>query len=316
MANVVLHVSMEQIHKLKSYYHPFLRENKPPGSVFSAKLPECTITAYNSGKVLFQGKAAEKEASHWQTAKNEGSIRIEKQEKKHAFHPPISIQEQSVIGSDEVGTGDYFGPITVAAVYVSSEQIPRLKELGVKDSKTLSDRSIAAIASQLITIVPYSLLTLHNEKYNELQQAGMNQGKMKAILHNRAITNVMNKIDRKPDGILIDQFTEPEQYFHYLQSEPDVVKNVYFAANAEQIHISVAAASILARYRFLQEIDALSKKCGMHLPKGAGKQVDEAAAALIIEKGETILRTCAKLHFANTQKAKKLAEQMRNDANN
>src|SRR5690606_12492920 len=222
-----LHVSMEQISKLKSYYNPFLRENKPNGSVFSAKLPDCTITAYKSGKVLFQGKAAEKEASIWQTALSDGSSRLEKLEKKHAWSPPISIQEQSVIGSDEVGTGDYFGPITVAAVYVSREQIPRLKEFGVKDSKTLSERSIAAIASQLITIVPYSLLTLHNEKYNELQQAGMNQEKMKAILHNRAISNVMNKIARKPDGILIDQFTEPEQYFHYLQSEPDVVNDVY-----------------------------------------------------------------------------------------
>lgn len=308
MSNVVLHLSMEQIEKLKSHYRPFLRENKPAGSIFAAKLPDCTITAYQSGKVLFQGKAAEKEAGIWQT--NDVNPR-EKQEKQHKWFPPASIQYESVIGSDEVGTGDYFGPITVAAAFVSSEQIPLLKELGVKDSKTLSDASIISIAKQLISIIPYSLLTLHNEKYNELQEAGMNQGKMKAVLHNRAIVNVMNKIAQKHDSILIDQFAEPEQYFRYLHSERNVVKDVYLATNAEQLHISVAAASIIARYRFLQEIDALSKTCGMHLPKGAGKPVDEAAAKLIIEKGEHILRQCAKLHFANTEKAKKLAEQIR-----
>lgn len=309
MAHVVLHLSMEQMEKLKSYYDPFLRENKPAGSIFVAKLPDCTITAYRTGKVLFQGKAAEKEASVWQS---DSTDRSEKQKKQHNWLPPASIQNESVIGSDEVGTGDYFGPITVAAAFVSREQIPLLTELGVKDSKTLSDASIITIAKQLISIIPYSLLTLHNEKYNELQEAGMNQGKMKAMLHNRAIINVMNKIERKHDSILIDQFTEPEQYFRYLQSDQNVVKDVYFATNAEQLHISVAAASILARYRFLQEIDALSKKCGMPLPKGAGNPVDKTAAKLIIEKGENLLRQCAKLHFANTEKAKKLANRMRN----
>jgi len=312
MSNVVLHLSMEQIEKLKNHYHPFLRENKPAGSIFAAKLPDCTITAYQSGKVLFQGKAAETEAGIWQT---DDVNRLEKPKKQHKWFPPASIQYESVIGSDEVGTGDYFGPITVAAAFVSREQIPFLQELGVKDSKTLSDASIISIAKQLISIIPYSLLTLHNEKYNELQEAGMNQGKMKAMLHNRAIVNVIEKIGGKYDHILIDQFTEPEHYFRYLDSEQNVVKDIYFATNAEQIHISVAAASILARYRFLQEIDALSKKCGIELPKGAGKPVDESAARLIIEKGENILRKCAKLHFANTEKAKKLARQIRNLSN-
>lgn len=309
MANVVLQFSNEQMDKLKSYYNSFLHENKPAGSIFVAKLPNCTITAYRSGKVLFQGKAAEKEAAAWQ---GKTTLASPKPIKQHAWSPPASIQEESVIGSDEVGTGDYFGPITVAAAFVSRDQIPLLKELGVKDSKTLSDDAIITMAKQLSAIIPYSLLTLQNEKYNELQQSGMNQGKMKAMLHNRAILNVINKIEHKYDSILIDQFTEPEHYFRYIHSEQEVAKDVYFATNAENLHISVAAASILARYRFLQEIDALSKKCGLTLPKGAGKPVDEAAAKLILNKGVNMLRQCAKLHFANTEKAIKLANQIRN----
>ncbi|PGZ07074.1 ribonuclease HIII, partial [Bacillus thuringiensis] len=79
--------------------------------------------------------------------------------------PPASIGTMSIAGSDEVGTGDYFGPMTVVAVYVDAKQIPLLKELGVKDSKNLNDAQITAIAKQLLHVVPYSSLVLHNEKY-------------------------------------------------------------------------------------------------------------------------------------------------------
>ena len=77
--------------------------------------------------------------------------------------PPASISTMSIVGFDEVGTGDFFGPMTVVAVYVDAKQIPLLKELGVKDSKNLNDDQITAIAKQLLHVVPYSSLVLHNE---------------------------------------------------------------------------------------------------------------------------------------------------------
>jgi len=80
-----------------------------------------------------------------------------------------------------VGTGDFFGPITVVAAYVRREDIPVLKELGVQDSKNLKDDKIIEIAKQLVTFVPHSLLTLHNEKYNQMQMKDMSQGKLKAL---------------------------------------------------------------------------------------------------------------------------------------
>ena len=49
------------------------------------------------------------------------------------------------IGSDEVGTGDYFGPIVVTASYVNKSDITFLEELGVKDSKKLTDKKIIKI---------------------------------------------------------------------------------------------------------------------------------------------------------------------------
>lgn len=308
MSTVVIKVANEQMKKIKAHYEKYITNQTPTGSLFLAKYPGCTITAYKSGKVMFQGKNAELESEKWMTDAIPNEKKVAKT-KRHKWSPPEAIDTLSIIGSDEVGTGDYFGPITVAAAFVHKSKLPLVKELGVKDSKHLSDTQITTIAKDLIHTVPYSLLVLHNEKYNELQRNGMSQGKMKAMLHNRALQNVMGKIDGDYDGILIDQFASPDVYFRYLSSEKKAVTSVYFATGAESVHLSVAAASIIARYSFLKEMEKLSEKTGVMLPKGAGKQVDETAAKLIIKKGEDVLTSCAKLHFANTRKAIELAKQ-------
>ncbi len=217
-----------------------------------------------------------------------------------------------MIGSDEVGTGDYFGPITVACAYADKTKLSLMKELGVKDSKDLKDPQIIEIAKLLIKTIPYSLLVLKNEKYNQMQEKGMSQGKMKALLHNQAISNLLRKMNGvKPEAILIDQFAEPGIYFKHLSGRDIVKEKTFFSTKAESIHLSVAAASIIARYSFLIEMDKLSREAGMTIPKGAGPHVDEATAKLIINKGEGALRTFTKLHFANTQKAKRLVERKR-----
>lgn len=66
-----------------------------------------------------------------------------------AFQPPMTLFSASHIGSDEAGIGDYFGPITAGAAYITQERIPELKQIGVKDSKSLSDEEILAIAKEI-----------------------------------------------------------------------------------------------------------------------------------------------------------------------
>ncbi|WP_066292613.1 ribonuclease HIII [Bacillus sp. FJAT-29937] len=306
MSNIVLVKALNEIAEMKLYYHRFLSDKNPPGSIFAAKTPTCAITAYKSGKVLFQGSGSVEESAKWgEPNKPSSSI---KKESTQLNHLPKNISSLSVIGSDEVGTGDYFGPITVVAAYVNKDQIPLLKELGVRDSKDLNDEKIVGIAKVIKDIVPYSLLTLHNEKYNKLQQSGMSQGKMKALLHNQAIGHLLKKIaPQAPEAILIDQFAKEEVYYSYLKKESVVQrKNVYFSTKAEGIHLAVAAASILARYAFIKHFDNLSKAAGFKITKGAGAKVDEAAARLIHEKGIECLPAFVKLHFANTEKAKRL----------
>ncbi|MBG9545405.1 ribonuclease HIII [Cytobacillus firmus] len=306
MSQVVLLKKASEISKMKAHYSGSLNDKQPPGSVFAAKVPGCSITAYKSGKVLFQGRGCEAEAKKWgDTAR---SAQLSKKTSPAAANLPENISSLSVIGSDEVGTGDYFGPITVVAAYVKKDQIPLLKELGVKDSKNLGDEKIIEIAKQIKDIVPHSLLTLHNEKYNKLQQSGMSQGKIKALLHNQAIGHVLGKISpEKPEAILIDQFAKEEIYFNYLKNQQTIQRErVFFSTKAEGIHLAVAAASILARYAFVHHFENLSTKAGFRLTKGAGPKVDEAAARLIKEKGREALPSFVKLHFANTEKAMKL----------
>ncbi|PWW17257.1 ribonuclease HIII [Cytobacillus oceanisediminis] len=306
MSQVVLLKKANEISEMKTYYSRYLNDKQPPGSIFAAKVPSCSITAYKSGKVLFQGSGSEAEAKKW--GDTAGSAQPSKKKSPAAANLPENISSLSVIGSDEVGTGDYFGPITVVAAYVKKEQIPLLKELGVKDSKNLGDEKIIEIAKQIKDIVPHSLLTLHNEKYNKLQQSGMSQGKIKALLHNQAIGHVLGKIaPEKPEAILIDQFAKEEVYYNYLKNQQTIQRErVFFSTKAEGIHLAVASASILARYAFVRHFENLSKQAGFTLTKGAGPKVDEAAARLIKEKGNEALPAFVKLHFANTEKAMKL----------
>nr|WP_256595507.1 ribonuclease HIII [Listeria grayi] len=296
-------VSKEKLGELHTYYQSFLLPKLPNGAVFAAKKNGITITAYKSGKVMFQGNLAEKEAAKWGTANTTAS-----KAKPTIAGLPVNFAQKNVVGSDEVGTGDYFGPITVCAAYVSSEMMPQLTALGVRDSKDMRDPEILTVAEKIIPFVPHSVLICPNGKYNALQQSGMNQGKMKAILHNRAIENVLKKLaPLHPDAILIDQFAEKGVYYRYLANEPSIMReNVYFATKAEGHHLAVAAASIIARYRFVKAFEEIQQQVGLPLTKGAGAKVDAEAAEIIRRFGSEKLSQIAKLHFANTEKAKRL----------
>lgn len=306
MTNIVLQLTSDEQQKIKNYYDNQLIERKAPGVIFAAKLYDTVITAYKSGKVMFQGGGAEREAARWETSKQI----TPKVSNTKGDSLPENFEFLSVIGSDETGTGDYFGPVTVAAVYVPKDKIPLVKALGVKDSKQLTDDYMRKIAPDLMKTCPYSILTLRNEKYNTIQARGYSQGKIKALLHNQAIKHVLNKIaPEKPDYILIDQFAERGIYYNHIKNEQEIIReDVLFSTKAENLHVAVATASILARYAFLKEMDRLAEITGFPLQKGASGKVDEMAAKIWLKHGEQTLRSMTKWHFANTEKARKLIQ--------
>ncbi|ANB55499.1 ribonuclease HIII [Anoxybacillus sp. B7M1] len=303
MAHYVIQATESTIKRMEQYYNSYITGHLPAGALFVAKKNGCTITAYRSGKVLFQGKEAEKEAQIWSIPASQQPTLKE----QNTSSSRLSIV--SAVGSDEVGTGDYFGPIVVVAAYVAKEQISSLAKMGVKDSKQLTDEAICRLAPLLMEKIEYEQAVLSNHTYNQWQQNGMPQTKIKALLHNEAIKKLVQKLaPASPEAIIIDQFIERDRYFLYLEGERHVIRDhVYCIPKAETVHIAVAAASIIARYLFLHEMDKLSEQMGMNLPKGAGEHVDRAAASLIQTHGEASLEACAKLHFANTEKAKQIA---------
>lgn len=304
MTNIVLQLSQDELIKVQSYYASDRVERNAPGVVFAAKLIDTAITVYKSGKVMFQGAGAERESARFGTAKET----TKKASSTKGDTLPENFSKLSVIGSDETGTGDYFGPVTVAAVYVPAHKIALIKELGVKDSKQLTDDYMRKIAPDLMKVCVYKILTLRNDKYNAIQAKGYSQGKIKAMMHNQALKHVLQKLEpEKPDYILIDQFAERTTYYNYLKNEKEIVQeNVLFSTKAENLHVAVATASILARYAFLKEMDRLAEIVGFPLQKGASHKVDEMAARILARHGEEALKSMTKWHFANTEKAKTL----------
>lgn len=304
MSNIVIQPSESTIKAIKQHYSNQQSMKLGPGMKFSAILPDVRITIYNSGKVMFQGGGATRESEKWQDS-SKGT-----EPSSVSSLLPDGFNQLSVIGSDETGTGDFFGPITVAACYIPADKIPLAVELGCKDSKQLNDTFIRKIAPDLKAAFIHSILVLPMDKYNHATDQKWSQGKIKALLHNQALKHVLRKLeDEKPDAILIDQFAEKGIYYRHIAQEPEIIReNVYFATKAEGLHVAVAAASILARHAFLEEMDQLSEQVGLTIPKGAGTKVDEVAARIIQKKGLPYLKTITKSHFANTQKAIKIAK--------
>lgn len=307
MSNEVLKLTNQKIEALIETYTNVKVTRNAPGVRFAAKTKDTSITVYNSGKVLFQGAGASQEASRWgmlekKTAKNTTLTKGDLL--------PENLATLSVVGSDETGTGDFFGPVTVAACYVPADKLELVRELGVKDSKQLTDDLMRQIAPDLEATIIHSVLTVTNTKYNDIQQQGNSQGKIKAMLHNQALKHVLRKMgDEKPDYILIDQFAQRKTYYNYLLDEPEIIReNVLLSTRAEGLHLSVAAASIIARVAFLEEMDRLSASVGMTLPKGAGPKVDKVAAKIIMKHGEATLKKMTKWHFANLNKARNLVQ--------
>ena len=289
--NVVsLSLSEESIARIKSFYGDSLLGSSSDSIDFSTKQDGVRITVYKKSKnglrkVLFQGEKAEYEASLW------GG----KPESSPFEDTPKATGEQ--IGSDEVGVGDFFGPVIVVAAYASKAQLKRLKALGVTDSKKMDDETILKLGPTLLAEFDYSHLQLPVSKYNEVIASGLNLNAIKAKMHNRALLNVYK---RHPDAkVYQDQFALPKTYFSYLKGEKEVLSSITFATKGESKFPCVALASVIARYSFLKHMEELDKQYGVHFPFGAGKDVDAFAAKFLKEKGEEELRKVSKVHFAN-----------------
>ena len=300
----VIRVDNDTKKLMNEFYKDMKRDKTPPYAVFQADTGDTIVTLYESGKAMFQGVSADIEAGMWE------SIRKDKDNIDYFMHTKdtkIKKEDQvdipsdiASVGSDEVGTGDYYGPIVVTASFVSKDNIPFLTELGVRDSKKLSDEQILKIVPKIIKKIPYKTIMLSNKGYNDNYGKDMNMNKIKAVLHNKVLTEMVK--DNDYDYIVVDQFEPEKSYYNHLSDVPNPLKGITFITKAEDKCLSVAVSSLISRYIFIKEMDKLGDKYGIFLPKGANYYVEDVGIKLVNKYGEKILHDIAKLNFSNTDR--------------
>ena len=292
MASITLTPSEKEIQVFVQQYEQALTPSKNPYIRYFFKLPQASVSIYTSGKVLLQGEAAERYAIFF----------------GYQVSPVTSGQNFPMIGTDEVGNGSYFGGLAVVASFVTPDQHDFLQKLGVGDSKTLTDQKIRQLAPLLKERIQHQALLLSPSKYNEVIGERYNAVSVKVALHNQAIFLLLQK-GVHPEKIVIDAFTSAQNYEKYLKNEANHFSNpVSLEEKAEGKYLAVAVSSIIARDLFLENLENLSRELGYQLPSGAGATSDKVASQILQAYGMQGLNFCAKLHFKNTEKAKKLLE--------
>lgn len=300
----VIRVDNDTKKLMNEFYKDMKRDKTPPYAVFQADTGDTIVTLYESGKAMFQGVSADIEAGMWESIRKDKDnidyfmdTKDTKIKKEEQVEIPSDIAS---VGSDEVGTGDYYGPIVVTASFVSKDNIPFLNELGVRDSKKLSDEQILKIVPKIIKKIPYKTIMLSNKEYNDNYGKDMNMNKIKAVLHNKVLTEMVK--DNDYDYIVVDQFEPEKSYYNHLSDVPNPLKGITFITKAEDKCLSVAVSSLISRYIFIKEMDKLGDKYGIFLPKGANYYVEDVGIKLVNKYGEKILHDIAKLNFSNTDR--------------
>ncbi|EIN14993.1 Ribonuclease HII [Mycoplasmopsis agalactiae 14628] len=218
------------------------------------------------------------------------------------------LENKSIIGVDEVGVGDYFGPLCACAVFIDAKNVAKVAQLGIKDSKKLSDKKIKELALKLKNskLISYSLAHLNPSGYNKLNK-NYNANILKMFVHLKAINSLTAKLNNyKYDYIFIDKYASAENMLKYYNelvlinnwaNFKEINGDVLIANKAESHSISVAAASILARDHFLTLIAKMNEEYNTIFPLGAGSKVSEFAKDFFAKHNysdDVISNTCKK----------------------
>ena len=217
----------------------------------------------------------------------------------------MSIAESdSWIGIDESGKGDYFGPLVIAGVYVTDKISQRLLNLGVRDSKRISDSRIQTLHQDILALTKSSVVAIGPQRYNELYEKMRNLNRLLAWGHARALENLLTQV--KCSRALADQFGDEGLIKRALMDKGKTI--VLEQRHRAEEDVAVAAASIVARAEFLSRLKRLSSEYKVNLPKGASTEVQRAIQAIAkqypsLKDREEILKKVAKWHFRTTKQA-------------
>lgn len=254
----------------------------PQYTVFSAKKKGVSCTLYQSGKLTVQGKEMQTFIEFY----------LEPEILKTFTHTYQELEPAIAhIGIDESGKGDFFGPLCIAGVFAADPK--KLKALGVRDSKTMSEAAILKTAKLIKSEFPHQIVKINPKKYNELYNQFHNLNRLLAWGHATAIEELV--LRTQCHDVIIDQFADEHVVLTALKRKKlDVHLTQRHRGEEDPV---VAAASILAREAFVEGLRSLGEQFGMTLPKGASKQTILAAKELYGKYGKEGLEQAAKLHF-------------------
>ncbi len=286
MATYSLQLSEENKNQVITYYDAYKVPVNNPNIIAKYKYHNITILLYRSLKIVFQGGDEDEVKTQW-----------------NKWKPEMILKEQiNIIGSDESGVGDFFGPLVVTACYIKEKDLALIKSLKIRDSKVLSTIQINIIAKQLIQQLEYSTIIINNRQYNKLYETYQNSHILKTIGHHQVIRKLANKVNCKK--VIIDQFVNKKKYEEYLKilNIADNDLKLSFTTHAEDKFLAVGCAAIISRYFFLKSIKQLEQEYNRIFPLGASTIVDKAIAKIKQDGLEDKAIDFGKLHFINWKK--------------
>lgn len=257
----------------------------PPYTRFSAKKKNFSCTLYDSGKLVIQGKESAEFIEFY--------LEPEILKSFSYSHPLANIDLTPRIGIDESGKGDFFGPLCIAGVYVKEEQFAILQSIGVKDSKSLSDASIKKIAKEIQKTCLYHIVRVNPLKYNQIYQDFKNLNKLLGWGHATTIEQLIEQSGC--NTVIVDQFADESVVEQALKRKK--LKVQLTQRHRAEEDLAVAAASILARYAFLEGLSRLGEEMGIILPKGASAAVKQTGRTILQKWGLDKLKEICKTHF-------------------
>lgn len=295
---VTIKVDIETLNKIRKDFSDFIIGENIGYIIFVAKTKDYVVTAYdnkkkNNFKVTIQGNDPLTLALKY----SDEPLSFPKK-KEIIKESPYFIDVNPQIGSDEVGTGDFLGPVVVCAAYCDNETMKFINEFGITDSKKITDKQILSFVPLIIKKVYFEAKILTIEKYNNATSRGYNLNKIKAILHNFCLLKLHARVPYV-HNVYMDKFVEEDKYYEYLNGIDKIQKGIIFKEKGETYFPSVALASCIARYLFLQEIDSINKKYGVSVPLGAGEKVNLFSKSFIHKFGLDEFNKIAKKSFAN-----------------
>lgn len=258
---------------------------KPPYTIFSAKKRGISCTLYETGKLVVQGREKEEFIEFYLEPNILRSFAYS--------HAASTVDTSDRIGIDESGKGDVFGPLCIAGVYASGNGVLRLQEIGVRDSKSMSDKSILILAEKIRSEFPHHVVKIFPEKYNQLYKRFANLNSLLGWGHAAAIEALFEKTSCR--NVIIDQFASEHVVIDALKKK-EILLNLTQRHRGEE-DLVVAAASILAREAFLSGLERLGKEWALELPKGASALTISAGRQFVRSHGKDFLHKVAKMHF-------------------